>query len=115
MLITDQVARKLPTGHGHRLRKLGEAALKGCSGSVDIVEVYDHDPPDVQELKSQVEPFIGAGIELFKAGHFHAALSKFQSAQSIYPQDLALQLIMASTHGALDRGEMIGEALLNFR
>jgi hypothetical protein len=69
----------------------------------------------VQQLKSQIEPFIGEGIELFKAGHFDAALSKFQSAQSIYPEDLALQLLMASTNGALDRGETVGAALLNFR
>jgi class 3 adenylate cyclase len=34
MLITDQVARQLPKGHGHRLRKLGEASLKGYSALV---------------------------------------------------------------------------------
>ncbi|HUL31526.1 MAG TPA: adenylate/guanylate cyclase domain-containing protein [Thermodesulfobacteriota bacterium] len=115
MLITDQVASKLPVGHGHQLRKLGEANLKGCSEPVGVVEVCDHDPPGVQHLKSQIEPFIGEGIALFKAGRFDAALSKFQSAQNIYPQDLPLQLLMTSTKGALDRGEMVRAALLDFR
>ncbi|MDD1749379.1 MAG: adenylate/guanylate cyclase domain-containing protein, partial [Methanothrix sp.] len=116
MLITDQVADRLPLGHGHQLRRLGEASLKGCSGPVGIVEVCDHDPPGVRHLKSQVEPFIGEGIEFFKAGRFEAALSKFKSAQNIYPQDLPLQLLAASTKGALDRGEMVeGAALLDFR
>ncbi len=116
MLVTDRVARGLPVGHDHRLRRLGEACLKGCSEPVGIIEVCDHEPPGVQHLKSQVEPFIGEGIEFFKAGRFEAALSKFQSAQDIYPQDLPLQVLMASTKGALDRGEMVvGAALLDFR
>jgi class 3 adenylate cyclase len=116
MLITDQVADKLPTGHGHRLRRLGEASLKGCSGAVGIVEVCDHDPPGVQHLKRQVEPFIGEGLEFFKSGLFEAALSKFRSAQNIYPQDIPLQLLTASTRVALEKGDVVeGAALLDFR
>ena len=115
MLITDQVARKLPKGHGHRLRYLTEASLKGCSAPVSIVEVYDQSPPEVRHLKSQVEPLMGEGVELFKSGHVQAALSKLQVAQSIYPQDLSLQLLIASMRGALDSGGMAkGAALLDF-
>ena len=116
MLITDQVADRLPIGHGHQLRRLGEASLKGCSGPVGIIEVCDHDPPGVRHLKSQVEPFIGEGIEFFKAGRLEAALSRFQSAQNIYPQDLPLQLLLTSTQGALKKGEIVeGAALLDLR
>ncbi len=116
MLITEQVAGRLPVGHDHRLRRLGEASLKGCSGPVGIIEVCDHDPPGVQHLKSQVEPLIGEGIAFFKAGRFDAALSKFQTAQKIYPEDLPLQLLAASSKGALDRVEMVRTAtLLDFR
>jgi len=116
MLITDQVAHQLPKGHSHHLRKLGEASLKGCSAPVSIVEVYDQDPPEVQHLKNRIEPLIGEGIELFKAGHLEAALSKFQVAQTIYPRDLPVQLHITSIRGALDRGKMIkGAALLDFR
>ena len=116
MLITDQVAQKLPKGHGHRLRKLSEASLKGCSTPVGIIEVYDQDPPEVQHLKKRIEPFIGEGLALFKSGFFEAALSKFQVAQTIYPQDLPLQLLITSIRGALDTGGMgKGAALLDFR
>jgi adenylate cyclase len=116
MLITDQVANKLPKGHGHRLRKLSEASLKGCSAPVCIIEVYDQDTPEVQHLKNRIEPLIGEGLELFKGGRFEAALSKFQVAQNIYPQDLPLQLLITSVRGALDRGGMVkGAALLDFR
>jgi adenylate cyclase len=116
MLITDQVASELPKGHGHQLRKLSDASLKGCSTPVGIIEVYDQDPPEVQHLKNRIEPLIGEGLELLKGGRFEAALSKFQVAQDIYPQDLPLQLLTTSVKGVLDRGGMVkGTALLNFR
>ncbi len=116
MLITNQVAEKLPKGHGHQLRKLSEASLKGCSAPVGIIEVYDQDPPEVQHLKKRIEPLIGEGLELFKGGLFEAALSKLQVAQGIYPQDLPLQLLITSIRGTLDRGGMVkGAALLDFR
>jgi class 3 adenylate cyclase len=116
MLITDQVADQLPKGHGHRLRKLAEASLKGCSAPVGILEVYDQDPPEVQHLKNGIEPFLEEGIKLFKSGQFEAALSTFQAAQSIYPQDLPLQRFVTSIRGALGSGG-IGKrtALLDFR
>ncbi len=116
MLITDQVAHKLPKGHGHQLRKLSEASLKGCSAPVGIIEVYDQDPPEVQHLKKRIGPLIEEGLELFKGGRLEAALSTFRVAQNIYPQDLPLQLLITSVRGALDRGGMVkGAALLDFR
>jgi len=116
MLISDQVANKLPEGHGHQLRKIGEASLKGCSVPVCMIEVYDQDPPEVRDLKNRVKPLMGEGIELFKAGRFEAALSMFQAAQNIYSQDLPLQLLITSVRRALDRENTDKrDALLDFR
>jgi hypothetical protein len=43
-------------------------------------------------------------------------LSKLQVAQSIYPQDLPLRLLITSIRGTLDRGGRVkGAALLDFR
>ncbi len=115
MLITDQVARNLPKEHGHRLRYLTEASLKGCSVPMGIIEVYDQSPPEIRDLKSQVEPLVGEGVELFKGGHFEAALSKLQAARDIYPEDLSLQLLISSIRGALAAGGLAkGAALLDF-
>jgi len=116
MLISDQVANQLPAGHGHRLRRLGEASLKGCSEPVCIIEVYDQDPPEVQNLKNRIGTLIGEGIDLFKAGRFEAALSKFEVARSVHPHDLPLQLLITSIRDSLDRGKMVqGAALFNFK
>ncbi len=116
MLISDQVAEQLPDGHGHRFRKLGEVFLKGSSTPISIIEVYDRDPVEVRHLKDQIKPILSEGIELYKSGHLNAALSKFQEAQRLYPQDLPLQLLIRSIHQSLKEGKTVkGMALLDFR
>lgn len=116
LLITDQVVKSLPEGHGHQLRKLSEAYLKGCSAPVSLFEVYDQDPPEVRDLKNRIRHLMGEGIELFKAGHFEGALSKLDVAQNIYPQDQPLQLLITSIEGASGKGRTTkGAPLLDFR
>jgi class 3 adenylate cyclase len=116
MLISDQVAHRLPDGHGHRLRKLGEVFVKGSSAPVAIIEVYDQDPPEVRNIKDRTNPITTEGIELFKTDRLDAAFSKFQEAQSIFPQDLPLRLLTASLKHVLEQGPPIkGTALLDFR
>ncbi len=116
MLISEQVADQLSDGHGHKFRKLGEVPVKGSSIPIEIIEVYDQDPPAVRQLKDQVGPIMSEGIECFKTGHLDAALSNFQKAQVIFPQDLPLRLLMTSLQNVLKQGQPItGSALLDFR
>ena len=78
--------------------------------------MYDHDPPELQKLKDQVEPIMSEGIELFKAGLLNAALLKFQTAQTILSQDLPLRFLFNSLKEAIEQGRTgKGEALLDFR
>jgi adenylate cyclase len=116
MLISDQVAHRLPDGHGHRLRKLGKVSVKGCSAPLAIVEVYDQDPPEIQNLKDGIGAIIAEGIELFEADHVDAAWLRFQEAQSIFPHDLPLRLLITSLGQALKQGHMVKrKVLLDFR
>jgi adenylate cyclase len=115
MLISDQVADRLPNGNGHRFRKLGEVLVKGSSRPIGIIEVYDQDPPEVRLLKDQIEPIMSEGLECFKAGHLDAAMSNFKKAQAIFPQDLPLCLLMTSLQNVLEQGQAVkGCVLLNF-
>jgi adenylate cyclase len=116
MIISDQVANRLPTGHTYRLRKLGEVSVKGYSEPVAVAEVYNHDPSELQNLKGRIEPIMSEGIDLFKAGHLEDAFSKLREAQSIFPQDLPLHLLITSLGQTLGRGEKArGVTLLDFR
>jgi adenylate cyclase len=105
ILITEQVAKQLPNGHSIRFRKLGEVSLKGSSAPVDIVEVYDHDPPEIRDLKDLVKPIMAEGIDLVKAGQHEAGLMKFEQAQSIFPQDIPLRLLITSSRYTLEQGQ----------
>lgn len=116
LLISDQVASGLPRGHTHHLRRLGQVSIKGSSAPVSILEVYDHDPPEIRIFKDQVEPITAEGIELCQSGQPEAALSKFLEAQSLFPQDLFLNLLIASLRRALEQGQAVkGGGLLDFR
>lgn len=116
MLISDQVASQLPRGHGHRFRKLGEVYVKGSSTPIGIIEVYDQDPPEVRYLKDQTEPLMSEGISLYQSGYLPDALSKFQEAQRIDSNDLALHLLIHSVKRSIKEGQAVkGTALLDFR
>jgi class 3 adenylate cyclase len=116
MLISEEVANRLPNGHAHRFRKLGEISVKGSSAPVAVVEVYDQDSPEVRNLKDRIEPIMAEGIVLFRDGRFDAALSKFEEAQPIFPQDLPLNLLITSLRHALKQGRAVkGSALLSLK
>jgi adenylate cyclase len=116
MIISDEVARQLQDGHGHRFRKLGKVSVKGCSAPLAIVEVYDQDPPEIRNLKDRIGPIMAEGIELVEADQLDAALSKVQEAQSVFPQDLPLRLLSTSIGQALKQEYMVrSKVLLDFR
>jgi adenylate cyclase len=116
MLISEQVANQLSNGYVHKFRKLGEVSIKGSSTPIGIIEVYDHDTPEVCHLKDQIEPLMSKGIEFLKGGHLETAMLNFKKAQVIFPQDLALHLLITSVQNSLEQGQSIqGSALLDFR
>jgi adenylate cyclase len=116
MLISEQVAKRLPDGSHYRLRDLGEAWVKGTLSPLTLFEVYDQDPPEVRNLKDRIGCILTEGVGLVRTGHLEAALTKFQEAQVISPQDLPLCLSITSLRGALEQGQPIrAAALLDLR
>jgi len=116
MIISEQVAKRLPDRNHYRLRDLGEAWVKGALTPLTLFEVYDHDPPEVRTLKDRIGCILTEGVGLVRTGHLEAALEKFQEAQLVSPQDLPLYLLINSLRTALERGQAIkGVALLDLR
>ncbi len=116
MIISGQVANRLPTGQSHRLRKFGEVLVRGYSEPVSISEVYSHDPEELQEIKDRIKPIVLEGIELLGAGRIDDALLKFQEAHSVFPQAPSLQLLIASLRRTLEQGQKVkGTVLFDFR
>jgi hypothetical protein len=116
MIISDQVAKRLPDRNHYRLRDLGEAWVKGALSPLTLFEVYDQDPPEVRNLKDRVKPIMSEGINLARSIHLEAALTKFEEVQSVLPHDLSLRLLIASLRSALEQGQTVrGAALLDLR
>ena len=112
MLISHQVAKRLPKGYNHYCRKLGEVRVRGGLTPLTIFEVYDQDRPEVRNLKDQIEPLMAEGIKLVRTGLLEAALTKFQEIQSTIPQDLPLRLLINSLRSTLEQGQTIRGAAL---
>ena len=116
MLISNQVASRLPRGHNNRCRELGEVWVKGGLSPLTVFEVYDQDPPEVRNLKDRIEPIMSEGIRLIRAGDLESALTKFQEVQPLVPQDQPLRLLINSLRNALERGQSArGAAFLDLR
>jgi adenylate cyclase len=116
MIISDQVAKRLPARHNHSLRNLGEVWVKGALKPLTIYEVFDEDPPELRNLKDRIKPIMAEGIELVRGGFLEAALTKFEAVQTISPQDPPLRLLIKSLKSALEQGqESRGATLLDLR
>jgi len=116
MIISEQVAKRLPDRSHYRLRDLGEAWVKGSLTPLTLFEVYDQDPPEVRNLKDRIMPIMSEGINLVRSSHLEAALTKFEEVRPVCPDDLPLRLLIASLRSALEQGQTIrGAALLDLR
>jgi adenylate cyclase len=116
MIVSSEVVKRLPDGHGHRFRNLGKVLIKGSSEPMEIMEVYDQDPSEIQSLKDRLGPIMTEGIDLVRGGRLPDALQKLKEAQTIFPQDNALHLLIALIRDMLEKGQTDGrEVLLDFR
>jgi class 3 adenylate cyclase len=116
MIISDQVVKRLPDRNHYRLRDLGEAWVKGALTPLTLFEVFDQDPPEVRNLKDRTESILTEGMGLVRKGHLEAALTKFQEAQSLFPQDPPLRLLLNSLNHALEQHlQVTGAVLLDLR
>jgi len=116
MVISNQVAKQLPNEHNHRLRDLGEVWVKGSLTPLTIFEVYDQDPPELQDLKDRIRPILAEGMGLVRTGNLRGGLAKFQEISSIFPQDMPTLLLIASLKNVLEKNRThTRTALLDFR
>jgi class 3 adenylate cyclase len=116
MLISGQVVIRLPKEHHHRFRELGEVWVKGSLSPLNIFEVYEQNSTTIMDLKDRARPLMTEGFRLIRHGHLGPALSKFQEAQSILPQDMPTLLLIASLEKVLEQNQTLaGAALLDLR
>ncbi len=75
----------------YQFRELDWVKVKGKVNPVRIYEIYDGDTPEIQALKSRTKDLLTEGLMHRQAQKWDAAVSCFQAALAIYP-DQAIQL-----------------------
>ena len=76
ILISENTLRHLTHRDQHFIRKVGITKLKGKTNTINLYEVFDNDPQEIRQLKSQAEPIL---IRAFQ----EISLKQYQSAQEM--------------------------------
>jgi adenylate cyclase len=91
LVVSDDVAHQLVAEDRTFSRPLGRFALKGKRRSLDLVEVFTADPPDLRESKRRHRARFVAGVEAMLEGRFEDATACFDEVAAAVPDDGAAQ------------------------
>lgn len=91
ILITHDTFLFLEDPHQFKHRELDCIKVKGKSTAVNIYEIYDADPPEIQEKKRKTAPHLVRGLQYRQTQNWDKALMAFQKALEHFPEELATQ------------------------
>jgi two-component system sensor histidine kinase ChiS len=92
ILISEQTQKRLNDQLKENCRFLGRVKVKGKTQAVDIFEVYDSNPQQLIDLKSETRADFEQGVNLFVEEQFLQAEQIFQQVLQINKQDKVTQL-----------------------
>jgi hemerythrin-like metal-binding protein len=91
IIISGDTLELLGESSGFKLRQLDIVKVKGKTEATRIFEVFDCDPPEIQEKKLKTAPLILEGLSHRGSQDWQMALSCFQEALKIFPDDESIQ------------------------
>jgi len=89
ILISDSTLRLLPNIDVFRHREIDWVKVKGKSKPVELYEIYNFDPPEIQEMKRKSGSLILRGLTQRRRMKWDKAVEAFEKALAIYPDDPA--------------------------
>jgi class 3 adenylate cyclase len=91
ILITEATLQSAKTVPVH-YRRLGAIQLDGDQPPVELVDVFEHDPPHIRNLKRATKAQFEAAVEAFRQGRFYDAREGFVDVVKRNRYDLAAKL-----------------------
>ncbi len=98
IMISDSTLRLLKELDHFQHRELDWVKVKGKSKPVELYEIYNNDPPEIQELKRKAGSSILRGLTQRRRKAWDKAIAAFEKALSIYPEDQAAKLHIERCH-----------------
>ncbi|MCP4751890.1 MAG: HAMP domain-containing protein, partial [Proteobacteria bacterium] len=92
IMISDSTLRLLKDLDQFQHRELDWVKVKGKSKPVELYEIYNNDPPEIQELKRKAGSSILRGLTQRRRKAWDKAIAAFEKALAIYPDDQAAKL-----------------------
>ncbi|MGK5093739.1 adenylate/guanylate cyclase domain-containing protein [Deltaproteobacteria bacterium TL4] len=91
ILISSEIVRMLTHTWNYQLRELDLVRVKGRRQPVGVYEVFDTDLPEVLHSKKGSSPWLSEGLLAIQHRKWQEALSLFEKALQIYPDDVVAQ------------------------
>ena len=91
IMISLDTLKLLEDPHLFHIRQLDIVRVKGKKMPTEIYEVFNCDPPAIQDLKIQTASLIKAGLHHRNHQEWKPALTAFEKALGLYPEDTVVQ------------------------
>ncbi len=89
ILISEQTLKQVTHPNSYRSRFLETVQVKGKQQPVGVVEIFNSDPVEIQELKLLTQPDFEQGITLYQEKNWDRAGESFRKILNLNPQDTA--------------------------
>jgi class 3 adenylate cyclase len=94
LLITDKTYNKLKNPEGYLIRPIDWVQMKGKTESLLIYEVFQNDPPEIQEAKLLTKPLFTKIMNMLEQKNSEAARSLLVKCMDMYPEDSVSRIHM---------------------
>lgn len=91
VLISDATLQQLEEPSNYHHRELDQVRVKGKKEPVKVFEIFNADPPEMQNLKTLSGDYILQGLAFRRMQDWDSATLAFESALAIFPEDKAAQ------------------------
>ena len=104
ILISDHTLTRLTNPAQYKIRFIDKVQVKGKEEWVVIHEVFDGDPPEVQQKKQETFPLFREAWQLFQEQSFQKAEALFQQCAAHHPTDPVIQVYLERCRSKIKLG-----------
>ncbi|MBF0237723.1 MAG: adenylate/guanylate cyclase domain-containing protein [SAR324 cluster bacterium] len=102
ILISENTFYNLKNPTDYKVRLIDNVIAKGKSEPVTIYEVFNGEPPEICELKTQYLKTYENAVALYYMKRFRSAMRQFEVCLKTYPKDKVCQIYLERCQALLD-------------